>query len=193
MDEIHRFARAGLENFTDKNNKKTLKLSYKLTFWYLVLKSNICILSVLLILITACSQESVLQVNLETSEIFLEANLLNMNVTEIEPGLQYKVLESSADDSISPNLSDVITADFHGTLMDGSVFWSSIELGEPLTIELAKLIPGCQKVISRMKEGDSWRVFIHPNLAYGEEGRPTIPPNSTLIFDIDLHKVEKGI
>lgn len=193
MDEIHRFARAGLGNFTDKNNKKTLKLSYELTFWYLVLKSNICILSILLILITACSQESVLQVNLETSEIFLEANLLNMNVTEIEPGLQYKVLESSVDDSISPNLSDIITADFHGTLMDGSVFWSSIELGEPLTIELAKLIPGCQKVISRMKEGDSWRVFIHPNLAYGEEGRPTIPPNSTLIFDIDLHKVEKGI
>ena len=193
MDEIHRFARAGLGNFTDKNNKKTLKLSYELTFWYLVLKSNICTLSALLILITACSQESVLQVNLETSEIFLEANLLNMNVTEIEPGLQYKVLESSVDDSISPNLSDIITADFHGTLMDGSVFWSSIELGEPLTIELAKLIPGCQKVISRMKEGDSWRVFIHPNLAYGEEGRPTIPPNSTLIFDIDLHKVEKGI
>ena len=193
MDEIHRFARAGLGNFTDKNNKKTLKLSYELTFWYLVLKSNICIFSILLILITACSQESVLQVNLETSEIFLEANLLNMNVTEIEPGLQYKVLESSVDDSISPNLSDIITADFHGTLMDGSVFWSSIELGEPLTIELAKLIPGCQKVISRMKEGDSWRVFIHPNLAYGEEGRPTIPPNSTLIFDIDLHKVEKGI
>jgi len=159
----------------------------------LVLKGNICILSILLILITACSQESVLQVNLETSEIFLEANLLNMNITEIEPGLQYKVLESSVDDSISPNLSDIITADFHGTLMDGSVFWSSIELGEPLTIELAKLIPGCQKVISRMKEGDSWRVFIHPNLAYGEEGRPTIPPNSTLIFDIDLHKVEKGI
>ena len=193
MDEIHRFALAGLGNFTDKNNKKTLKLSYELTFWYLVLKSNICILSALLILITACSQESVLQVNLETSEIFLEANLLNMNVTEIEPGLQYKVLESSVDDSISPKLSDIITADFHGTLMDGSVFWSSIELGEPLTIELAKLIPGCQKVISRMKEGDSWRVFIHPNLAYGEEGRPTIPPNSTLIFDIDLHKVEKGI
>ena len=193
MDEIHRFARAGLGNFTDKNNKKTLKFSYELTFWYLVLKSNICIFSTLLILITACSQDSVLQVNLETSEIFLEANLLNMNVTEIEPGLQYKVLESSVNDSISPNLSDIITADFHGTLMDGSVFWSSIELGEPLTIELAKLIPGCQKVISRMKEGDSWRVFIHPNLAYGEEGRPTIPPNSTLIFDIDLHKVEKGI
>ena len=157
------------------------------------MKINICILSTLLILITGCDQESVLQVNLEKSEAFFKENLLNMNVTEIESGLQYTVLESSVDDSISPNLSDIITADFHGTLLDGSVFWSSIELGEPLIIELSKLIPGCQKVILRMKEGDSWRVFIHPNLAYGEEGRSTIPPNSTLIFDIDLLKVEKSI
>ncbi len=152
----------------------------------MVLKSNICILSTLLILITACSQESVLKANLETSEIFLKSNLLNIDVTEIEPGLQYKVLESSVDNSISPNLPDIITADFHGTLIDGSVFWSSTELGEPLTIELSKLIPGCQKAISQMNEGDTWRIFVHPNLAYGEEGRPTIPPNSALIFDITL-------
>ena len=93
------------------------------------------------------------------------------------------------DGSISPNLSDIITADFHGTLIDGSVFWSSIENGEPLKIQLSQLIPGCQKLISRMQEGDFWRVFIHPDLAYGEEGRPTIPPNSMLIFDIKLHDI----
>jgi FKBP-type peptidyl-prolyl cis-trans isomerase len=86
-------------------------------------------------------------------------------------------------------LSDTITADFHGTLMDGTVFWSSIDIGEPLTIQLSQLIPGCQKLISRMQEGDFWRVFIHPDLAYGEEGRPTIPPNSALIFDIKLHTI----
>ena len=100
------------------------------------------------------------------------------------------VLESSQSNSVNPELSDTITADFHGTLIDGSIFWSSIELGEPLTIQLSKLIPGCQKVISRMKEGDFWRVFIHPNLAYGEEGRSTIPPNSALTFDIELHLIE---
>ena len=65
-------------------------------------------------------------------------------------------------------------------------FWSSIEIGEPLTITLSQLIPGCQKAISKMREGDSWRVFIHPSLAYGEKGTPGIPPNSTIIFDIDL-------
>jgi FKBP-type peptidyl-prolyl cis-trans isomerase len=73
--------------------------------------------------------------------------------------------------------------------MDGTVFWSSIDIGEPLTIQLSQLIPGCQKLISRMQEGDFWRVFIHPDLAYGEEGRSTIPPNSALIFDIKLHAI----
>ena len=151
---------------------------------------NLSILLFLAILITACSQESNLEINLQQSEIFLDKNLLNSSVIEIEPGLQYMVLESSQSNSPNPELSDTITADFHGTLIDGSVFWSSIEIGEPLTIQLSQLIPGCQKVISRMKEGDFWRVFIHPNLAYGEEGRSTIPPNSALTFDIELHLIE---
>jgi len=103
------------------------------------------------------------------------------------------VLESSQSNSVNPELSDTITADFHGTLIDGSIFWSSIELGEPLTIQLSKLIPGCQRAISRMRAGDLWRVFIHPNLAYGEEGRPTIPPNSTLTFEINLYEIEAKV
>ncbi|MDO7709740.1 MAG: FKBP-type peptidyl-prolyl cis-trans isomerase, partial [Gammaproteobacteria bacterium] len=102
------------------------------------------------------------------------------------------VLESSQENMPTPKLSDIITADFHGTLMDGSIFWSSIEIGEPLTIQLSQLIPGCQKLISRMREGDFWRVFIHPDMAYGEEGRPTIPPNSALIFDIKLHAIQQN-
>ena len=139
----------------------------------------------------SCAQEPDLQIYLQQSEIFLENNLLNSSVIEIEPGLQYIVLESSQENTSTPKLSDIITADFHGTLMDGSIFWSSIEIGEPLTIQLSKLIPGCQKLISRMEEGDFWRVFIHPDMAYGEEGRPTIPPNSALIFDIKLHAIKQ--
>ena len=136
-----------------------------------------------------CSQQSNLEMNLQQSESFLEQNLLNSSVIEIEPGLQYLILESPEENSSRPTLSDIITADFHGTLMDGTVFWSSIDIGEPLTIQLSQLIPGCQKLISRMQVGDFWRVFIHPDLAYGEEGRPTIPPNSALIFDIKLHAI----
>lgn len=150
---------------------------------------KICITLTLIIFIASCSSESNLEINLQQSEIFLENNLLDSSVVEIESGLQYIILESSQSKASRPKLSDTITADFHGTLIDGSVFWSSIDIGEPLTIQLSQLIPGCQKLISRMQEGDFWRVFIHPDLAYGEEGRPTIPPNSMLIFDIKLHDI----
>ena len=153
---------------------------------------NIFIFLTIVIFISACSKSSNLEINLEQSELFLSKNLLNSKVVEIEPGLQYMILESLQSNASRPILSDIITADFHGTLMDGSVFWSSIDIGEPLTIQLSQLIPGCQKAIDLMQEGDTWRVFIHPDLAYGSEGRPTIPPNSTLIFDISLHLVEKS-
>ena len=150
---------------------------------------NLFIFLTIVIFISACSKSSNTEINLQQSELFLGQNLSNSEVVEIEPGLQYMILESSQSDESSPKLEDIITADFHGTLMDGSVFWSSIEIGEPLTIQLSQLIPGCQKVISLMQEGDFWRVFIHPDLAYGKEGRPTIPPNSVLIFDIKLHAI----
>jgi FKBP-type peptidyl-prolyl cis-trans isomerase len=150
---------------------------------------NLFIFLTIVIFISACSKSSNIEINLQQSELFLGQNLSNSEVVEIEPGLQYMILESSQSDASSPKLEDIITADFHGTLMDDSVFWSSIEIGEPLTIQLSQLIPGCQKVISLMQEGDFWRVFIHPDLAYGKEGRPTIPPNSVLIFDIKLHAI----
>ena len=152
---------------------------------------NLFIFFTIVIFISACSKSSNIEINLQQSELFLGQNLSNSEVVEIEPGLQYMILELSQSDASSPKLEDIITADFHGTLMDGSVFWSSIEIGEPLTIQLSQLIPGCQKVISLMQEGDFWRVFIHPDLAYGKEGRPTIPPNSVLTFDIKLYAIEQ--
>ena len=154
---------------------------------------NIFINLSIIIFMFGCSQQSNIEINLQQSESFLEQNLLNSGVIEIEPGLQYLILESSKGNSLRPTLSDIITADFHGTLLDGTVFWSSIDIEEPLTIQLSQLIPGCQKLISRMQEGDFWRVFIHPDLAYGEEGKPTIPPNSTLIFDIKLHAITQYV
>ena len=129
---------------------------------------NIFINLSIIIFMSGCSQQSNIEINLQQSESFLEQNLLNSGVIEIEPGLQYLILESSKGNSLRPTLSDIITADFHGTLLDGTVFWSSIDIEELLTIQLSQLIPGCQKLISRMQEGDFWRVFIHPDLAYGE-------------------------
>ena len=111
-------------------------------------------------------------------------------INVIEKGLHYAVLNSGDINSKSPELSDTITAHFHGTLTDGTVFWSSVESNEPLTIQLSGLIEGCQKVISLMKVNDKWRVYIDPSMAYGDEGRPGIPSNSILVFDIELLDIQ---
>ena len=152
-------------------------------------KISLCM--ALLFFISSCSQSSDSQINLQQSEKFLLNNSTKDKILIMEEGLQYAIIKSGDSIEIPPTLSETITAHFHGTLMDGTVFWSSVEMGDPLTIQLSQLIPGCQKVISKMRAGDLWRVFIHPSLAYGEEGRPTIPPNSTLIFDIELINVDR--
>ena len=151
------------------------------------MKIRHALLPLLLLNFYSCSTDNKnndMQANLIQGEEFLKNNLSNEGVIAIKPGLQYLVLKSGTGKT--PTLSDTITADFHGTLKDGSVFWSSIDNGEPLTTKLSQLIPGCQETISLMSEGDSWRIFIHPDLAYGEAGRPGIPANSALIFDINL-------
>ena len=150
---------------------------------------NIFLIFVSILLILSCSGDDNSLNNLMESEVFLENNLSNPGVFEIEAGLQYEKLKTSGS-GISPSLEDVINADFHGTLLDGSVFWSSIENGEPLVVTLAQLIPGCQKAISLMEVGDSWKLFIHPDLAYGTAARPGIPSNSLLIFEVSLHSIE---
>ena len=150
---------------------------------------NIFLIFVSVLLILSCSEDDNSLNNLMESEDFLNNNLSNPGVFEIEAGLQYEKLKTSGS-GISPSLEDVINADFHGTLIDGSVFWSSIENGEPLVVTLAQLIPGCQKAISLMEVGDSWKIFIHPDLAYGTAGRPGIPPNSLLIFEVNLYSIE---
>jgi FKBP-type peptidyl-prolyl cis-trans isomerase len=122
---------------------------------------------------------------IENLKFFIE-NQTNEGINVVEKGLHYAVLQAGDQNSKSPELSDTITAHFHGTLVDGRVFWSSVELGEPLTVQLSGLIEGCQKIISMMKLNDKWRVYIDPSMAYGDEGRPGIPSNSILVFDIEL-------
>jgi FKBP-type peptidyl-prolyl cis-trans isomerase len=132
-----------------------------------------------------CVQDSPNVKQIENLKFFIE-NQGNEGIYVVEKGLHYAVLQAGDQNSKSPELSDTITAHFHGTLLDGTVFWSSIELGEPLTVQLSGLIEGCQKIISMMKLNDKWRVYIDPSMAYGDEGRPGIPSNSILVFDIEL-------
>ena len=146
-------------------------------------------LLVSLIVLGGCVQDSPNVKQIANMKFFIE-NQAQEGINVIEKGLHYAVLNSGDINSKSPELSDIITAHFHGTLTDGTVFWSSIESNEPLTIQLSGLIEGCQKVISRMKVNDKWRVYIDPSMAYGDEGRPGIPSNSILIFDIELLDIQ---
>ena len=146
--------------------------------------NKIFFISCLLIILSGCVQDSPNIKQIENLQFFID-NKSDNRVNEIESGLQYLVLKEGSPDGLSPSSDQIISAHFHGTLTNGEVFWSSLD-SEPLTIELSKLIIGCQKIISLMKEGDKWRAFIDPTMAYGEEGRPGIPSNSILIFDIEL-------
>ena len=146
--------------------------------------NKILLASCLFLILSGCVQDSPNIKQIENLQFFID-NKADSRVIEIEPGLQYLELVQGSSDGISPNSDQVISAHFHGTLTNGDVFWSSLD-SEPLTIELSKLIIGCQKIISMMKVGDKWRAFIDPTMAYGEEGRPGIPSNSILIFDIEL-------
>ena len=148
---------------------------------------NILILTSFFILFS-CAQDSPNIKQIENMQFFID-NKENKEVIEIEPGLQYSVLESGDSAGLTPDLNQIISAHFHGTLTNGEVFWSSLDT-EPLEIELSKLIIGCQKTISLMKEGDKWMVYIDPTMAYGEEGRPGIPSNSILIFEIELLNID---
>jgi len=142
-----------------------------------------------LIVLTGCVQDSPNVKQIANMKFFIE-NQAQEGINVIEKGLHYAVLNSGDINSKSPELSDTITAHFHGTLTDGTVFWSSVESNEPLTIQLSGLIEGCQKVISQMKINDKWRVYIDPSMAYGDEGRPGIPSNSILVFDIELLDIQ---
>ena len=135
-------------------------------------------------IIFGCVQDSPNIQQIENLQFFID-NQKNDQVIEIEPGLQYLVIDSGDPMSDPPKLNQTISAHFHGTLTNGEIFWSSLG-SEPLKIELSKLIIGCQKAISLMRKGDKWIVYIDPTMAYGEEGRPGIPSNSILIFEIEL-------
>jgi FKBP-type peptidyl-prolyl cis-trans isomerase len=142
-----------------------------------------------LLVLVSCVQDSPNVKQIANLKFFIE-NQEQEGINVVEKGLHYAVLNSGDINSKSPELSDTITAHFHGTLTDGTVFWSSVDSDEPLTIELSKLIEGCQKIMSLMKINDKWRVYIDPSMAYGDEGRPGIPSNSILIFDIELLDIQ---
>jgi FKBP-type peptidyl-prolyl cis-trans isomerase FklB len=119
---------------------------------------------------------------------FLAANKSKKGVKITDSGLQYRVIKAGSGKL--PADTDVVTVEYTGKLIDGTVFDSSERSGQPATFTLSQIIPGWQEALQMMKEGGEWEVFIPAELAYGSGGFGVIGPNETLIFDIKLISVE---
>jgi FKBP-type peptidyl-prolyl cis-trans isomerase FklB len=121
-------------------------------------------------------------------EAFLAANAKAPGVKTTKSGLQYKVLKDGTGNS--PKASDTVTTHYKGTLLDGSTFDSSYDRNEPASFPVDGVIAGWTEALQMMKVGSKWQLFIPSDLAYGPKGRlPVIPPNSTLVFEVELLKV----
>ncbi len=124
--------------------------------------------------------------NAKEGEKFLAENKKKDGVVTTKSGLQYKVLTKGTGKS--PKKSDTVTTNYEGTLVDGTVFDSSIKRGEPASFPVDGVIAGWTEALQLMKVGDKWQLFIPSELAYGDHPRPGGPigPNATLIFEIEL-------
>ncbi|MEX0968707.1 MAG: FKBP-type peptidyl-prolyl cis-trans isomerase [Bacteroidia bacterium] len=119
---------------------------------------------------------------------FLSENRKKEGVTETSSGLQYEVLKEGT--GAQPGATDQVTVHYEGRLLSGKKFDSSYDRGQPATFGLNQVIPGWTEGVQLMKEGSKYRFYIPPGLAYGSRGAgESIPPNSTLIFDVELIKV----
>ncbi|MBE0618705.1 MAG: FKBP-type peptidyl-prolyl cis-trans isomerase [Proteobacteria bacterium] len=118
-------------------------------------------------------------------KIFLGENAKKEGVFSLPSGLQYQVLKEGTGDK-TPSATDTVTVQYRGTLIDGTEFDSSYSRGEPATFQLNKVIKGWTEGLQLMKPGAKYKFFIPPQLAYGPRGGGKIPPNSTLIFEVEL-------
>jgi FKBP-type peptidyl-prolyl cis-trans isomerase FklB len=126
-----------------------------------------------------------LENNKKAGEEFLSINKHKAGVVVLPSGLQYEVLRKG--EGKKPAATDQVKCHYHGTLINGTVFDSSVQRGEPAVFGVSQVIQGWVEALQLMETGSKWRLFIPSELAYGEHGAgEAIEPNSTLIFDVEL-------
>ncbi|NIM36085.1 MAG: FKBP-type peptidyl-prolyl cis-trans isomerase [Hydrotalea flava] len=131
------------------------------------------------------------QANIAAGKKFLEANGKRPGVVTLPDGLEYEVLKAGTD-TIKPTLADKVTCHYHGTLIDGTVFDSSVDRGEPVTFPLNGVIKGWQEALQLMTIGSKWKIYLPSDLAYGNKGAgEKIGPGATLVFTVELLGVQK--
>jgi len=137
-------------------------------------------------------QEALNDATAKASEAFLAENAKREGVTVTESGLQYEVMASGAADAPVPAATDTVRVHYHGTLIDGTVFDSSVERGEPAQFPVNGVIRGWVEALQMMHVGDKWKLFIPADLAYGARSpSPAIPANSALVFEVELLEIVK--
>ena len=126
--------------------------------------------------------------NVEQGKAYLEENAKREGVVTLPSGLQYEVINEGT--GVTPAVTDQVKVDYEGTLIDGTLFDSSVQRGQPAVFGVNQVIPGWVEALQLMPEGSKWRLYIPSDLAYGAQGAgEMIPPHSTLVFDVELHEV----
>jgi len=127
--------------------------------------------------------------NKKVGEEFLAANKSKEGVVTLESGLQYKVITEGKGPQSGPN--DTVTVHYTGSLIDGTVFDSSVERGQPASFPVNGVIAGWTEALQLMPTGSKWQLYIPADLAYGSNGNRSIGPNETLLFEVELLEVKK--
>ncbi len=133
------------------------------------------------------AQQAQASENISVGRDFLTENGQREGVVTLPSGLQYEVITAAEGDK--PSASDRVTTHYRGTLIDGTQFDSSYDRGQPATFPLNGVIAGWTEALQLMSPGAKWRLFIPPELAYGERAQGPIPANSTLIFEVELLEI----
>mgnify|MGYP000446046055 FL=1 len=133
-------------------------------------------------------QDEIAETNKQAGKEFLAENAKRSGVVVLPSGLQYEVLAEGK--GRKPKATDKVQCHYHGTLIDGQVFDSSIQRGTPAVFGVNQVIPGWVEALQLMPEGSRWKLYIPSDLAYGEQGAGgSIPANATLIFEVELIKI----
>lgn len=153
-----------------------------------MLLAVVVIAGVIFYFFTSMNSQKAAQENIRLGNDFLAQNTTQEGVITTASGLQYQVL-TQGDGTVHPKASDTVTVHYHGTLIDGTVFDSSVDRGEPIAFPLNRVIKGWTEGLQLMTVGDKFRFYIPSELAYGNRSAGKIGGGSVLIFDVELLKI----
>ena len=136
--------------------------------------------------LSACGQSKEAIANMDAAKTFMATNAKAEGVKTLPSGVQYKIVTSGPADGTSPKKSDEVKVHYEGKLLSDEIFDSSFQRGAPATFPLGGLIPAWVEALQQMKPGDEWLLYVPPEQGYGAQGAGPIPPNSVLIFRIQL-------